>query len=70
MKTEVHVSEDGRTLTVRVPISLRRRGGHKLVITPDGSKPWTPPRVRVDSALVKALGRAFRWRKLLRLRYE
>lgn len=65
MKTEVHVSEDGRTLTVRVPISLRRRGGRKLVITPDGSNPWMPPRVRVDSALVKALARAFRWRKLL-----
>ena len=65
MKTEVHVSADGRTLTVRVPISLRRRGGRKLVITPDGSNPWTPTRVRVDSALVKALARAFRWRKLL-----
>lgn len=65
MKAEVRISEDGRTLTVRVPISLRRRGGRKLVIIPDGSSPWAPPRVRVDSALVKALARAFRWRKLL-----
>jgi hypothetical protein len=65
VKTEVRVSDDGRTLTVRVPISLRRRGGRKLVITPDGSNPWALPRARVDSALVKALGRAFRWRKLL-----
>jgi len=65
VKAEVRISEDGRTLTVRVPISLRRRGGRKLVIIPDGSSPWAPPRVRVDSALVKALARAFRWRKLL-----
>jgi len=62
---EVRIIDDGRTLTVHVPISLRRRGGRKLVITPDGSNPWTPPRVRVDSALVKAVARAFRWRKLL-----
>lgn len=65
MKAEVRVSDDGRTLTVRVPISLRRRGGRKLVITPDGSTPWAPRRARMDSALVKALARAFRWRKLL-----
>jgi len=48
-----------------VPISLRRRGGRKLVMTPDGSSPWAPSRARVDNALVKALARAFRWRKLL-----
>jgi hypothetical protein len=65
VKPEVRVSDDGRTLTVRVPISLQRRGGRKVVITPEGSRPWAPPRARVDRALVKALARAFRWRKLL-----
>ena len=65
MKDQVRVSDDGRTITVRVPISLRQRGGRKLVITPDGARAWAPPRARVDSALVKALARAFRWRKLL-----
>ena len=65
MKHRVRVSDDGRTVTVRAPISLRRRGGRKLVITPNGSSPWAPPRARVDSVLVKALARAFRWRKLL-----
>ena len=29
------------------------------------SNGWAPPRPRVDSALVKALARAFRWRKLI-----
>ena len=40
-----------------------RRGGRKLVVTPD-SAPWAP-RPRVDNAMVKALARAFRWRKML-----
>lgn len=65
MRADARISDDGRTITVRVPISLRRRSGRKMVITPDGSSPWAPPRARVDSALIKALARAFRWRKLL-----
>lgn len=65
MKADARIRDDGRTITVRVPISLRRRGGRKLVITPNGASPWMPPRARVDNALVKALARAFRWRKLL-----
>ena len=57
------LSNDGRTVTVRVPISIKRRGGRKLVVTPDGAE-WAP-RPRVDNAMVKALARAFRWRKML-----
>jgi hypothetical protein len=36
----------------------RRRGGRKLVITPDGT--IVRPRSRIDSALVKALARGHR----------
>ena len=36
-----------------------------IVVAPDGDVPWAPPRPRVDNAMVKALARAFRWRKLL-----
>ena len=57
------VSADAETITVHIPFSVRRRGGRKLVVTPDGS-PWAP-RPRVDNAMVKALARAFRWRKVL-----
>ena len=39
------------------------RGKRKLVLTPDGAE-WTP-RPRVDNGMVKALARAFRWRKML-----
>ena len=51
--------------TVIVPFTIRKRGGRKLVITPDGVAAAPAPRARVDSALLKALGRGFRWRKLL-----
>ena len=53
--------------TVIVPFTIRKRGGRKLVITPDGvaAAPAPAPRARVDSALLKALARGFRWRKHL-----
>jgi hypothetical protein len=49
---------------VRVPFSIRKRGGRKLVVVPAGTLA-TPARSQVDNAMVKALARAFRWRKLL-----
>jgi hypothetical protein len=58
--------DDGRTVTVRVPMSIRRRGGRKLVLTPDGAEaPAAPVTRHVDNAMVKAVARAFRWREML-----
>jgi hypothetical protein len=54
-----------RTATVRIPLTFRKRGGRKLVIVPPGADQWAPPRPRVDNTIVKAIARAFRWRKLL-----
>ena len=59
------LSKDGRTITVRIPISLRHQGGRKQVVTPAGATPWVPARTRVDSTLVKAIVRAHRWRDML-----
>ena len=57
---------DGRTIVVRVPLSIRKRGGRKLVLAPDGSNVTTAPAHRhIDSAMVKAIARAFRWREML-----
>jgi hypothetical protein len=61
--TRATVSADGETITVHVPMVFKKRGGRKIVVTPDGT-PWAP-RPRVDNAMVKALARAFRWRKML-----
>ena len=59
------LTSDVRTLTVRVPLALRKRGGRKLVVTPEGASAWAPPRARIDNAMVKAIARAFRWREML-----
>ena len=52
------------TITISIPIKMRKRGGRKLVLAPDGSD-WAPAGPKVDNAMVKAIARAFRWRKLL-----
>lgn len=51
------------TVSVHVPFRIRRRGGRRLMIAPDGTE--TVPRPRVDSTLVKALARAHRWKRML-----
>jgi len=33
------LSKDGRTMTVRIPITLRHQGGRKQVVTPAGAAP-------------------------------
>jgi hypothetical protein len=60
------VAADGRAVTVRIPISIRKRGGRKLVLAPDGTSDTTPGR-RIDNAMVKAIARAFRWREMLEM---
>ena len=62
---EPRLSDDGATLTVWIPMEFKTRGGRKLVVSPDGVPAWAAPSSRVDDTLVKALGRAFRWRRLL-----
>jgi hypothetical protein len=61
---DAEMRRDGRTLTVHVPLAFRKRGGRKLVIAPQGADSWAP-RPRVDAAMVKALARAHRWKRLL-----
>ena len=58
------LSSDCRTITVRVPISFRKRGGRRLVLSPASIKGATTAGA-VNNALVKAVARAFRWRGLL-----
>jgi hypothetical protein len=61
------IKSDGRTITVRVPISIRKRGGRKIVLGPDGTSTDSSDLScrHVDGALVKAIARAFRWRDAL-----
>jgi hypothetical protein len=52
------------TISVHVPFAIRKYGGRKQVVTPNG-EPAAIERPRVDSTLVKALARAFRWKRML-----
>lgn len=49
------------TVTLHVPFRVVKRGGRKEMQLPEGG---TRP-ARTDSTLVKALARAFRWKRML-----
>jgi len=55
---------DSTVVTVKVPFVVRKRRGRRLVLAPDGA-PMPPATPHIDSTLVKAIARAFRWRKLM-----
>ena len=52
------------SITVRVPLKIRRRPGRKTVVTPV-SREGDAVLTRADPALLKALARAFRYQRLL-----
>jgi hypothetical protein len=54
---------DGKTITVRIPMTFKRRGGRKVIIAPDGGDAWAP--AKPDETLIRALARAHRWKRLL-----
>lgn len=49
------------TVTIHVPFRLIKRGGRKEMQLPEG----TPTQRKTDNTLVKALARAFRWKRML-----
>ncbi|MFO1158502.1 MAG: hypothetical protein U1E60_06660 [Reyranellaceae bacterium] len=51
-------------MTIKIPFTVRKRGGRKLVLAPDGA-PVPPAAPHVDSTLVKAIARAFQWERML-----
>jgi hypothetical protein len=59
------------SVTVSVPLTIRRRGGQKQIIGPDGAVARQGDggagvvQVRGHPALIKALARGFRWRRML-----
>jgi hypothetical protein len=55
---------ESAVVTIKVPFVVRKRGGRKLILAPDGA-PVPPLAPQVDGTLVKAIARAFRWRRML-----
>jgi hypothetical protein len=58
------LTKGNQTLVVRVPLPPRQRGGRKFVVGPGGIA-WTGRRAVVDNTIVRALGRAHRWKAML-----
>jgi len=52
----------GESISVHVSFAIRKYGGRKQVVMPAGVP---AQHQQVDSTLVKALGRAFRWKRML-----
>ena len=65
MTAPTEMSPDGRVLTVHVPLAIRKRGGRKRVVSPDGTAVLPVRRAFVDSTLVKAIARGHRWQRML-----
>jgi hypothetical protein len=49
------------TVTIHVPFRIAKRGGRKEMVLPEGAAQARRP----DNTLVKALARAFRWKRML-----
>jgi len=52
-------------LVVSVPLTMKRRGGRKQVIAPDGRNPDAAAPPRTNASLALTIARAHRWRELL-----
>ena len=52
------------TITVQIPFRLVKRGGRKEMVLPPGAEGQPDP-ATVNNAVVKALARAFRWKRML-----
>ena len=56
------LADDGKNLTLSMPVRARFRGGRAAVLRPPGIPRGAP---RPDMALVKAIARAHHWRQML-----
>ncbi|CAN7745429.1 hypothetical protein LJR234_002615 [Mesorhizobium amorphae] len=59
------LSQDGKILTVQIPMAIRKRGGRKLVVSPNTTEGWAPTRPRIDNTLLRAVVQAFAWKHQL-----
>ena len=54
-----------KTVSVEVPMTFKLRGGRKVIILPDGTQGSPLSKATIDSTMVKAIARAFRWQAML-----
>ncbi|MBF0178055.1 MAG: hypothetical protein HQL63_14595 [Magnetococcales bacterium] len=57
MKAEL--SQDGTTIIITIPMNLRKRGGRKRIMAPDGMDSMPMP--QRDDTLARLMAKAHRW---------
>ncbi|MFI0848880.1 hypothetical protein [Mesorhizobium sp. IMUNJ 23232] len=63
--TVTDIDTDGRTITVHVPLTFRKRGGRKLVISAAGQEQSPLTSRLFDRPLLRSVVQAFEWQRLL-----
>jgi len=53
------------TVTLRIPFRVVKRGGRKEMVLPSNTRDAAAQPRKTDNTLVKAVARAFRWKRML-----
>ena len=57
-KSQITLSEDGQIISITIPITIKRKGGRKMVITPDNG---LGVESETDDTLINALIKGYYW---------
>ena len=65
MNKKPTITRDGDCIVVHIPMTLKRRGGRKEIIVPQGLDGKTSSKQAAQNAILVAIARAFRWKDLI-----
>jgi len=65
MNKKPTITRDGDCIVVHIPMTLKRRGGRKEIIVPQGLDGKTSSKQAAQNAILVAIARAFRWKELI-----
>jgi hypothetical protein len=58
------ITAQNNIISIKVPIKIKRYGGKKMMVLPDGEQA-APPQKKPDETMIKALAKAYFWQKQL-----
>lgn len=58
------LEQDSECVSVRIPMKMKRRGGRKVIIVPDGLHDVASPRSDCNIPLAVAVAKAYQWHDL------
>lgn len=64
MSDAVQVASEAHAIVVRIPLKMQKRGGRKLIVATE-PPPARAQGKKTDDTILKALGRAYRWKRML-----